>query len=403
MRSVVVAGEDLNMQALTRLQDTLWGLLAQGEESVLLLRCRDFDVPLVHKVIEVVDQESPSDVFLSFSLPMDDDTAQYVSAVMDSLSQQIAGANVLRQSPMSWALPSECFIGSPAARLDAAFGYIESLLPAGDHRILWSFVPAQIGHDVAWTNFVTHFVAKSDRPRHRVVLRANDDIIDTIRGDAVASAFLLDVDFSPEAMANDLAHTALDPNSIPKDRHFALLQLAGMDFAHRRYVEAAKKYGLVYAFFDTVDGSEGIRAMCLVGVAEVARVARNFSLAKKRYQQALALAAPQVDTITIAMTCCDALGDLCSEAATDHLGASRSEALEEARGYYTLASTIAGKLCNQTFKADLLEKIGIVQIELGRHEQGLATWREGLRLADDVEYSLRVESLAHRLASRGAP
>lgn len=399
------------MKALSHLQDTLWGLVAQGEHYVLMLRCGDGDVPLVHKVIEAVDQNSPGDVFLSFSqpvlsrLPRQDIAKIWIDSVMESLVVQIEGANVLRSQDGSapWGtLPRRCWEGTASERLNAAIEHIGSLFPAeDDHRVLWAFVPTHIGDPVVWAQIVGGFIER-DAPKagHRIVVRVDARIVDAVRADPDRSALLLDVDFSPEAMANDLVQTALDPTLPPVTRASAVLQLAGLDYAHRRFAESARKFTWVFDVLEDVEETEGTRATCLYAVGEIARQANEFELAKKRYQQALALAAPQPGTLPIAMSAASSLGDLCIvQARTQELHGF--ELLAEARGYYEIASLIASKLCNVHVKADVLEKLGVVDHELGDFGRAVERWQEAHALCVDVGYELRLEAVRERLAERG--
>lgn len=407
------------MKALSHLQDTLWGLVAQGEHYVLMLRCRDLDVPLVHKVLEAVDQNSPSDVFLSFAQPFVFDprdpkperTAHiWLDAVMQALEQQLAGANVLREQDRQppWPeLPVDCWSGTVRDRIDSALAHVGGLFPVeDDHRVLWTFVPTEIGTReawFAWTSVVAIFL-QPDSPHagHRIVIRVDNAIVEAVEADPDKSALLFDVDFSPEAMANDLVHTALDPAALPKERAHALMQIAGLDYTHRRYAEAARKYGAAYTLLDGVEDSEGTRASCLQAVGHIARMVDDLALAKKRYQQALALSVPQPDTLPVAMNIASDLGDVCvAQAAAPHL--PRSADLEEARGYYEIANLIAGKFCNVHFKADVLEKLGIVRDELGDTGGAVAAWHEARDLCVDVQYEYRLASILEQLGRRGTP
>jgi hypothetical protein len=353
------------MRALQELQQTLLGFIDQGEEYMLMLACRDLDVPLCLKVIESVDQEAPQDVFISFGHPIDKDADAYVDCVMENVNTQIVGANVLREQeglPPWPVLPAACLRGDPAERLNALLDHVGSFWPREeDHRILWSFLPESIGDPKAWATVIAGFFAA--KAGHRIFVRSHPQILQVVKEREDLSACLLEVDCSPEAYADELTQRVTNPQTPPDRRAIDLLVLAGMDFSHKRYIESAHKYGVVYEHFTDRPDSEGVQAMCLLGVGDVARQTGCLAIAKDRYRQALVLSATKPDTLAIAMIACSQLGDLCRNDAE----------YGEAAGYYQLASDIAGKLCNLAYKVDVLEKLGLVQQDLGHEDKARRT------------------------------
>lgn len=375
------------MRAMQHLSDTVLHLIDQGTESVLALRCRDLDVPIVHKVIEQVDQLSPSDVCLSFGHAAKKSRRRYIDVVMDSLETQIVGVNVLRKDAglPPWELPP---IGSGLCseeRMALAFEHVGGLVgTADDHRVVWCFVPPAIEDPITWSEFCALFFSPTLRqPGHRVVLRVDDLFAQALSRSDLLSAYVLHVDFSPEAMVSELVGSVLDPKLDDASRTDALLQLAGHDFSHRRFAEAAKKYATIY---ERCTGAPGIQAMCLLAVGDIARIVGDTGLAKRRYQSALALATDDVSSLPVAMMAASNLGDL-------------PLLVDEAVGYLELASTIAGKLCNAPFKTFVMEKIGILHARHGKPQQAYDIWSAALALARDDADETRVASLQEHLAT----
>jgi len=371
------------MKALSKLQETLLAFVDQGEEHLLLLRCEDTDVPLVLKVIEAVDQASATDVFLKFGHPCGSEAIEYMDEVLSSLDLQIVGTNVIRQTaglPLWDCLPKQKWIDVKNS-LDVTFDHVQSFLPKGDHRVLWAFIPTTIEDETIWAQVVGAF---NPKPGHRVVVRATDKIVEVFRSSPDLSALLTIVDLSPQAMADELVQSVQDPTTPPKQRNLELFQLAGMDFAHKRYVEAVKKFELVYKFFEDYPDSESIQAMCLIGVGDVARLIGDKELARQRYQQALALTKTKPDTLPVAMMACSLLGDL--------------RGFDDVLEYYAMASEIAGKLCNLPFKCDVMEKMGVVMFNQGDVAAADIVWRQCLKLCLEGEYEDRAATVAERLA-----
>lgn len=365
------------MKAFEDLKQAIIDFIDQGEVFIFFLKCKDVDVPVVLKLIDQIDQSSGMDVFLPFVHNVRAQAPnrlgnQYLDEICVSLK------TALRAHHLDDKLPPAA-LAHVSQAIPAIFDHIASLLPKGDHRVLWAFLPFEIEDEIAWARFIAYLDPK---PQHRVIVRATDTIMENLK--EPHRGFIVDIDLF-KAHQEEVKQRALDPATPPKQRHLDLFQFAGLDFAGKRYIDAIKKYGMVYKFFEGQPDGISIQAMCLLGVGDVARQVVNFRIAKERYQQALALVAKEPDMLPITMIACGNLGDVCT---------MRKE-LEEALQYYGMASDIAGKLCHLETKCDIMEKIGDVQERLGKNPQPI--WVNALAIALDGNYEERVESLKKKI------
>ncbi|MFO7181264.1 MAG: hypothetical protein DIU78_021360 [Pseudomonadota bacterium] len=165
----------------------------------------------------------------------------------------------------------------------------------------------------------------------------------------------------------------------------ALMQLAGLDYAHQRYDAAIEKYSILFAYYASGNAKE-MQAMCLQGIGDVLRRAGRLEEAKRRYQQGLAYSAESPAAL-ITMNLCVAAGDVCFE-----LGQ-----IDEADGYFAIADKIASKLLNPSTKADCMEKQGIIQEMKGNRRGALELFRDAAQMCRDFEYPERLVSVLERL------
>ncbi len=388
------------MNRLDQLRATLFGFVDQSDDLLLVISARDLDVPIILKAIESVDREAPSDIFLSFGQVFESAPA-YLDEVMSSLAVQLDAANLMReqQGLERWAeVPAICRDArrSISERLQAALVYVRGLFPLDeDHRIVWSFLPAEI-HDIAgylqlvsallpWRGYEPWMLSQ------RIVLRDNRErpfLLPELRKHQPGGTLVFDADFSAQAIADDLVAAAKHPETPEPERMTTLLQLAGLDLAYGRHVDAVQKYGVVHEYFEKQQ-RPAFQAICLGGVADVLRRERKLDEAKQRYQQALALASQGgVEGLGPTMILSGSVGEVCME---------RGEHAE-AEGYFGIASETAGALVNIQYKADMMEKVGLARAAQGNLGGAVEIWRLARDRCEDAHYLIRWRSVLAHLA-----
>jgi len=365
----------------------------QDEVLALIFDITDHEVPFVLNALETVDSQHPDHVFLHFAHPMTD-VPSYMDALFASVTVQLEAVQAIRAAaklPPWPPLPAACLDPRkpPSDRLKLLLAYVRAQLPnGGEHRIILGLLPASIGDAAAYNFVISGLVPRGElegwMPMTRIILRDDRNTrflsrsLERDRPDGVA--FYDGLDFSPAAAAMGLLVAAQNPQTPEQERMMALVQLAAIDFAYRRYAESYRKWGVCYEYY-TKTNVDSMRALCVCGAADVLRESGKLPEAKEKYQQGLAL--PQAQA-----TLPPALNLL--------LGVSRTcilmEDWRDAEDYLALADEVAGKLCQAYPKCEIMERQGFVQLKQNR----LGDARVRLRAAVDLSRELQAFDIAER-------
>lgn len=386
---------------IEELKSTLHGFVDQADDLLLVISAADTDMALVHKIIEGVDQEQPSDIVLRFAHTTK--TAQaYVDVVMANVDAQIEGVNAVRASEGldPWPTLPACAkdpLQPHDARMKTAMKHVRGLFSAdGDHRIVWCFLPAVLPEPAGYAAVIGRLLPRGDiEPwMHSQRIVARDDrskpfLVPHLHAQKIEGTLVFHADFSTEAMLDSMAAEAVAPETPEPTRMMQLLQLAAVDFGHRRHGQAVEKYGICYAYFERTS-QPALQALCLAGVGDVLMATQQPAPGKEKFQQGLALCAPAgVPGLPVTMQLCAKTGDACMVL----------REFEEAAGYYDMASQIAGKLLNLEYKCDNMEKLGIARASLNDAGEAVRIWRLAIGLCKEGDYFIRWRSiLDHMIA-----
>ncbi|MGK4009197.1 hypothetical protein WMF31_41745 [Sorangium sp. So ce1036] len=377
---------------LDELKATLGEFVDQREHLLLVVSCADPEMAYVLKILEGMDDTAPSDLFLVFGEAFTE-AAQYASAIMKALRVQMEIARAPREArgeaPLS-PLPAVCDdpAAPPGARLRAAIDHVSSLVPAeGGHRVVWGLLPVQIVDREGYARLVGELVpTRGPEPWMRGVrVIARDDrgapfLVPPLRRGKAPGVLLYELDMSPAALNDALVQEAGDRSSPVADRMQALLQLAGLDYAYRRYPEALEKYGALYKYY-AAHGATVMQAVILQGAGDVLRQMGDLKAARVKYHQGLALVM-QLQALPVLLNLTAAIGDVSLEL-KDH---------RDAEGFFGLAAQIAEKLMNPFARADALEKQGIARYRAGDALGAVPAWRGAAALAKTFAYHERHRS-----------
>ncbi len=381
---------------IQELQDTLGGFVEQRDHLLLVVGSTEAEAAWVLRTLKGLDEETPSDLFLLFSHDASE-PAQYVTALLANLEAQLEGVSAERKannSPPCPALPPVCqdVRQPPAVRLLAAFEHIRGLMPAeGDHRLVWALLPMKIGDRQGFAELVGRLIPHDGfQPwmrSLRIVVRDDREtpfLVPALRKLKAPGVLLYEPDLSTAALTDSLAREVDDPALPVLQRMQALLQLAALDYAHKRYPAALEKYGLLHAYF-AEQGLKELQALCLQGTGDVLRAAGKRPQAKERYQQGLAVAV-NTQALPILINLAMAAGDVCLEL----------EQYEEAEGYFDITDRVATKALNPYPKADALEKRGLARYLRGQRGGAATSWNDAATLCRAVEYTARLRSVLQR-------
>ena len=382
---------------LDELRETLAGFVEQRESLLLVVSAADPELAYVFKILEGIEDTSPADLFLIFAEPFTEAPA-YASALVKNLRVQIEVAKAPRaergEDPVP-PLPAVCDDESapPHARLRAAIDHVASLLRPGDgNRAVWGFLPLQVANHEAYARLVGEFVAwRGPEPWMRGLrVIARDDhtrpfLVPGLRKLGAPRVLIYDLDMSPEALNDALVKEAGNRSLPVASRMQALLQLASLDYAHRRYPQAIEKYGALYNHYEQRE-DKAMQALTLQGAGDSLQRMNDLQGARVKYQQGLLLAM-QTEALPVLLNLTSALGDISLEL----------EGFRDAERFFGLSQQIAGRLMNPFARADALEKQGIARDRLGDLASAVLTWRDAETLSKTFAYHERRRSALERL------
>ena len=378
---------------LEEMNVTLRGFVDQRDNLLLVVGSTDAEMPYTLKTLEGLDDTAPSDLFLLFSEPFTD-APSYASRILQSLLAQMEAAKedlAARQEAPWPPLPSVCEDAGapPPRRIRAAVDHLASLMPAeGDSRLVFGLLPLHIDDQEGYARLVGEFIPwDGPKPWMRGLRfvarddRARPFLIPALRKKKAPGVLLYEPDLRPEALNDALAKDAADPSLPVAERMQILVQLAGLDYAHKRYPQAIEKYIVLYDYY-AENNAPAMQAVALHGVGDVLRRTGKREEAKKKYQQALALAF-EVEALPVLLNLTFAIGDVSLEL----------EDYAEAEGFFGLAQQLAGKLLNPFAKGDALEKQGIARYHKGDPDGAIAAWRDAKTLCASFDYHERRRSV----------
>lgn len=389
---------------IAELKTTLHSFVDQADDLLLVISARDTDMALVHKIVEGVDQEQPADIVLRFAHEAKA-PGLYVDSMMANIDAQIEGVNAVRAqdslTPWPKLPPAATDARQPHdARIKAAMQHVRGLFPKDeDHRIVWCFLPTVISDTAGYASIIGRLLPRDGiQPwmhSQRIVARDDRDkpfVVPHLHEQKIEGTLVFHADFSTEAMLDSLAEEAADPETPEAVRMMQILQLAAIDFAHKRHAQSVEKYGICYAHFER-EKRPAMQALCLAGVGDVMLANGKPLEAKQRYQSGLALSAPAgVDGLPVTMQLCSKAGDACMVL----------KEFEEAAGYYDMASQIAGKLLNLEYKCDNMEKVGIARASHNDVGAAVKIWKLAIGICKEGDYFIRWRSiLDHMIALYG--
>lgn len=377
----------------------------QDEFMTMVLNVSDDDILYPIKGLEGLDRASQVDVFLTFGHAFAD-ASSWVDQAVSLVATQVEGGNELKAAKRKaiaegserasrdptltvdlepWPAPPLELMDSRRdawKRLAALIEYGNGLVPAdGEHRVVWGLLPITIADPRGYLELVARLITEQDLPacvaRHRFFIRdqrLSPFMVPLLEEQKVMNVLVLDLDFSPERLHDDLVQEVGDPAVPDLQRVLGVLQLAAVDFAYRRDADAHEKYAAVYEYFDGKD-QPGVQSLCLVGAGDIAARQDDPVTALARYRQALVLVGPTQQPALMLVPM---------------LGAGRAAFklgdFAEAEAYLGNAADLAGKAMNYTMRCDALYEKGVAQREAGKFSDAIESWRSGKTLAATFEY-----------------
>ncbi len=381
------------MQAkLAELETLLEGFVERELGGALVIGCTDVEALYVGKLLMGLDERSEADLFLSFVAPAPT-AAQFVSAVVDNFAaQQGALDEAMRaEGKVPPPLPARVLDteAPPLLRMRGLIEHALTLLPPGDHRLVWSLLPIEVADRAGVTALGTALIEGPHADALRLVLRDDRDAPGAYR---VAEAWPDErvLAYPLEMTSDDLAAAAADAAQDPKrptdERMSALLQLAFLDLGHKRLDAAEAKFSGLARYHEAT-GERPLQALSTSGVGDVQRARGDLPAARKSYEAAL-LQVADTQALPVTLQICVSLADTCLAL----------KQYADAEGYYQLADRVASKLLNAYTKADVRESLGVCRLAQRAPRDALQIWNEVAALCRDIDYPKRLASVLGRLA-----
>lgn len=379
------------------LADDLSWFVEQRQDLILALDITDHEVAYVLKTLEVVEAKRAGDVFMMFAHEAHD-ACTYVEAVMDSVRVQLDGINALQEKdgePPWPELPAECDDPRrvPSERIRSLVGWVRQRLPEGRHHVVLGLLPVKVNDQAEYAEVVGGLLPRGGIEPWMVNLRilVRDDrkspfLLPALTREPMDRVLIYDrLDLSPSAMLQTLMADAQDPELAEGERMTALVQLAALDYSHRRYDESYRKWGILFDYYARME-TPTMQALCLCGAGDALREQGKLDEAKRRYQQGLALA-QRPEALPVTLNLLAAVGDLCL----------RREEWVEAEGYLNLADQVASKTMQIYAKCDIMEQHGVALLYVGKPVEARTKWRATADLSREFKHYTRSESALRRL------
>ncbi|MCA9609130.1 MAG: hypothetical protein KC619_26195 [Myxococcales bacterium] len=272
-----------------------WFTQEQSDHFAFVVACEDSDTVALQSVLNGLEQVHRPSHYLTFMHEARTARA-WVDVVLELMSSRMEAINAERRAREKETMPHcpvECYDHErpPHERLrmllewwraglgDPGIPIVLSILPTripdqeAYEQLLWGLMPC--GELAPWTRHVRLIV------RDRRSAPFVETQLDT-RGVIATAAYTLDL--SPQACEEGLAADAANPQLSPRDRGIALLQLAALDYAHRRFEPAMNKYGLLANLFMDM-GEASLAALCACGAGDIHRRVGQLEEARLRYAQ----------------------------------------------------------------------------------------------------------------------
>jgi hypothetical protein len=390
--------------AIQRVKEELQAFVDQRDDFVQVIHALDTEFAIIMSALKAVEDETPSDIFLHFSVPCTS-LDGYLETIFIRAKLCIEKANeelAVDGSPLLEPLPTICDDASATVteRLRGMVDHFRGLAgdPLDSHLIL-AFLPLQITDQEAYASIITGFFPREghDYWMRGVRVLVRDDaaapfVVPYLQQNIIGDIRVLNADLSPAALIRGLQESAGDTEIPMLERVLGLMQLAGLDLAYKKYPEAVLKFKAAYKYF-TQEDNTAQRGVCLHGMGLAAERGGSPARGKVLFQQGLGICAPVAQALPVTLILTSSLGDVCH----------RLKEYEEAHGYYGLAAELATGLGNLPIRVEAMLKQGDVRRDQRQTVPAITHWVEAAEVCKEfLLFDLWRESLArqHALCSR---
>jgi hypothetical protein len=361
----------------------LSAFVAQKNTFMLLVQCRDEDCAIVLKTLET-QGETSSDTYWVFHQDFIDPDS-YIASITEECKKRVElfAKEAEESGEPSWPpLPPEITQPwtQPIERLQRLFAYARDRAPS---NVVVVLCPLKIVLPLHWRvvmRDLTWFDVAAPWCHHmRVVVRESSatrmsafppEIQAGLEPATFPSTEIYAVDFSPETLHKAMQAEMLDPNvPVPVRMQYLLID-ANLDYVHKRYDVAAKKYRLLRDYYKATN-NPALLAVTLNGFGEAVATFPNLrDHAIKHFEQAVA-AAVQAKSLPLVLHAVMSLG---------HLYFAHKQWAQAAE-CYDAAESIAMMLFNASATLLCMEKRGECHYQLEEWGPAQKAWKDGMEIA----------------------
>jgi tetratricopeptide (TPR) repeat protein len=369
---------------LDTIQARLTSFVEQRRELALIVKCRDEDNLLLVKMLEALDKgDASTEIFWIFTEPFEAPAA-YVQSIIEAFRARHADVcNVqVKAGEAPWpSIPEEVISSQspPVERLRRCLVFARRLLPdPTDGLLVVALCPTRVSDAASHARFIAELL-RHELPKpwcHNMRLVVREDVAAPLLSEnwrTLPRTQWYALDLSQSSMQKALEDEVNDDALPLPQRLQGLLLLAGIDYAHRRYPEAAEKYKLLSRYYHAT-GNLPMLGLVLNGLGEATERSGQRSLAQRHYEAALtpaieSKAAPVLINIGL------------------NLGRFHEEdrRWRESLEYYRGVVTLADASLNAPLKIFCLGKMGTCAYRMGDPSSGEQHWEAATRLARGLE------------------
>ncbi len=361
----------------------LEAFLAQRRALLLVVRAGPAELLPLVSTLDGIEQES-ADAFWLFQEPFES-ASKYAQAVVESFRvRYVVLVPELRKarSEVPGELPAEISNPRlpPVDRLRALLVFARSLIDDLEvTHLVAGFLPSKISDPQDFAQLILALAAhEMPQPwcHHMRILVREEAQPAPLYAAAAQAKRAIEVyapDMGPNAVQASLEDEMNDAALPLPQRMQAVLLLAGMDLAYRRFPEASKKYALLARYHGAL-GPKPLHALSLNGLGEVFDRMGNKPEAKRHYELALVPAVQAQDPASLI----NVTGNLANlhRLAGDFVSAF---------GYYEGLSMLAKVVGNDELQLRCLEQMGFCKHKLGDTKAAWESWNAGVALARDAQ------------------
>ncbi|MEQ8724025.1 MAG: hypothetical protein RID81_22240 [Sandaracinaceae bacterium] len=381
-------------QMVERLRTDLAAFIEQRESLALVLWAKQpLDSSYALKLLGSLDEVSDRDVFILFAEDCYD-PSRYLDSLMAACDMDIdtgnraiaAGAGSDDAQPWE-SVPPSCFEEGRGVqgRLRALVEHLRRYYPDATHRLVFGFLPAQLTSPGAYAEFVRALLPVQGYEPWMAGVRLivqDSQLAPTLVPELVHregnDVLVRPIDFSTDALTQGLVDQLTNPGTPESEKMSALVQVAALDHAWKRYDDALRKYGTAYTYYLT-QRNDGMQGVCLLFAGYTLEQMARLEEAKEKYRQALELAIAS-DLRQLILNATMALG-AAHQQQGDWAGAS---------DYWMAAAATAKVISSFWVLADCAEKAGLCQLALNQTGKALEFWDAAKKVGTQVHYWDRV-------------